>query len=161
MKRKINVAFLLLLLLALAACQTAAPAPEATVRDLLLSFFAIVKEAPENEMQFEIGVNGLTAVPADESFSGIWELRNAAGELRSAGEIFNLPAFSGENVLATWQGELEPGWYELTWGAPAYGGVVKLFEVVEENGRFSLGMRQYEFITTNYPPEMPPDMRTQ
>lgn len=162
MKQKmswIGLPLLFVLLVALVGCRTPAQPPEATMRELLLSFYAIVKDTPDNEVKVEVGVNGLTAVPADDAFSGIWELRDTAGVVRSAGEVFNLPAFSGERSIASWQGELEPGWYELAWGAPAYGGVVKVFEVVADNGRLQLGERQYEFITTNYPPVMPEDER--
>ena len=67
-----------------------------------------------------------------------------------------VPGFSrlaGEEILVTWEGVLDPGEYELTWGAPMYGGLVRRFEVVSASGGTRPGDYQEEFHTTEYPPE--------
>jgi hypothetical protein len=146
---------LLALVMVLGACRSQSPTEEVPVRQLLLNFFAIVKAAPEEMVQMEIGVSGVTELPDDPAFAGLWELRDAAGNRRAAGEIAELPRLAGEQVLVTWQGQLDPGRYELTWGAPEYGGLVKVFEIVEVDGHLQLGNHQDEYITTAYPPVMP------
>jgi len=147
--------FLLASALFLGACRSQPPTADVPVRQLLLNFFAIVKATPEEEVQMEIGVSGVNEVPADPAFAALWELRDEDGNLRAAGETPELPRVVGEQVLVTWQGQLTPGRYELTWGAPQYGGLVKVFEVVEVDGRLQLGNYQDEYITTVYPPVMP------
>jgi hypothetical protein len=151
MHNRTNIFAILCLLiggLALAACGARQPSPSPPIRELLFNFFAIVKDAPAEEVQLELGLSGVTLVPADPAFAGRWELRDDAGDLRAAGEIVELAEFAGERVLVIWQGRLDPGRYTLTWGAPAYGGLVKRFEIVTVDGRLQLGDHQEEFITT-------------
>lgn len=139
----------------LPACRTAAPAEDVPIRELVLNFFATVKATPAEEVRMEIGVSGVDVVPANPDFGGLWELRDADGNVRASGRMHELPEMVGENILFTVEEPLSPGRYELTWGAPAYGGLVKQFEVVAENGRLQLGSHQTEYITTAYPPVMP------
>jgi hypothetical protein len=41
---------------------------------------------------------------------------------------------SGRTGIGNLARAVNPGRYELTWGAPQYGGLVKVFEVVEVDG---------------------------
>lgn len=155
-KTKVNQLLpLLALLIFISGCQNSTSSADAPMRELILNFFAIVKNATGGEFQMEIGISGVNVVPQDESFAGLWELRDEDGNLRASGEIPQLAQMVGENVLVSWKGELEPGQYELTWGAPNYGGLVKAFSVVNEGGSLRLGDHLREHYTTAYPPVMP------
>lgn len=152
---KINLFPLVVLIMVLAGCQTAVPPQEPTQRELLFNFFAIVRTTADDAVKIELGLSGVTSVPGDEQFAGVWELRDENGALRAEGQVPRLAPFAGEYILITWQSELAPGQYELLWGAPNYGGLVQLFGV-EDDGRGGVRMgSQYEHITTDYPPVMP------
>jgi hypothetical protein len=152
---KINLFLLVVLIMVLAGCQTAAPPQEPTQRELLFNFFAIVETTADDAVKIELGLSGVTSVPGDEQFAGAWELRNENGALRAEGQVPRLAPFAGEYIPITWQSELEPGQYELLWGAPNYGGLVQLF-VVEGDGHGGVRIgSQNEYVTTDYPPVMP------
>lgn len=143
----------------LAGCQTAAPPQEPTQRELLFNFFAIVQTTADDAVKIELGLSGVTSVPGDEQFAGIWELRDASGALRADGQLSRLAPFAGEYIPITWQSELPPGQYELIWGAPNYGGLVQLF-VVEDDGHGGVRLgSQHEYVTTDYPPVMPDSLQ--
>jgi hypothetical protein len=158
---KINLFILTALIMVLVGCQTAVtPTPEPTQRELLFNFFAQVYTTPEAEVKIELGLAGVTSVPGDEQFDGVWELRDESGALRASGQISRLAPFAGEYVPVTWQSELEPGQYELLWGAPAYGGLVRLFTVEDDSqGGLRVGLQHHEYITTDFPPTMPDHLR--
>lgn len=122
---------------------------------LRLNFSALVSETPSGEYKIEFGVSSAKPVCAEDSISGQWELREADGDLRAKGKLLLVPETNDEDVLITWQGVLDPGSYELTWGAPDYGGLIKVFEVCQtENGTILKGAPA-EYYSNNYPPQMP------
>ncbi len=149
------VRFSLLIILFMSACSPAGTVEEIPERELTINFFALIKMSTENQVRMDIGVSSVSGPYEDPAFSGLWELRDEGGDLRASGLIESLPLVSGEEILISWEGVLEPGEYELTWGAPAYGGLVNQFEVVEENGVIKLGSHQNIHKTTAYPPVMP------
>lgn len=69
------------------------------------------------------------------------ELRDERGGFRASTSVAALPAMEpGEAVESgLWRGPLEPGAYELEWGAPGLGGSVTEFRVLERAGRLELG----------------------
>ncbi|RLC54092.1 MAG: hypothetical protein DRI80_19515 [Chloroflexota bacterium] len=96
--------------------------------------------------------------PGDEDFVGKWELTNEAGDLRASGTL-TIMGFveAGETTFPVkWEGELVPGAYTLTWGAPGYGLTMVRFTAVEHNGRLSIG-EQTTHTFDDYEPEALPD----
>jgi len=123
------------------------------VRELKLNFLALVSMDASEEVRLEMGAAAVGEAEADPALSGEWELRDEDGNLRASGRVLELSRFTGEEILVTWEGVLDPGEYELIWGVPMYGGLVRRFEVVSESGGIRLGDYQEEFHTTEFPPE--------
>lgn len=139
---------LVLSLVFLSGCGNKVP-----VRELKLNFLALASMNESEEVRLEMGISAVGEVEADPAFSGVWELRNDSGDLRASGQVAELSQQVGEEILVVWEGVLDPGHYELTWGAPMYGGVIRRFEVVSEGGDIRLGDYQEEFHTTEFPPD--------
>lgn len=157
MRRRLILIFLLSvgLLLVLAGCEQE-QAESIVVRDELVTFTTHLDVNDDEEVVVDLGVHsGSGPLAADETFGGRWELKSAAGQPRAAADVHEIDSVPGgtEKVIFTWSGELAPGKYEMTWGAPAYGGTMVEFEVVETaDGEIRLGDHQDIHNTTAYPP---------
>jgi hypothetical protein len=130
------------------------PAPA----DRLVTFYTIL-ESRDEQVIISLGINnsGTRPLPADDSFGGTWELAGPSGAKRAGGWIGSLAALPGdgeEKILGQWSGELEPGTYILTWGAPTYGSTADRFEVQVEAGQVRIGQHE-----SHMSPQYPPDRR--
>ncbi len=149
------------------------PASEsATVTPLGLTFFAIPQvEREEGEVSIELGVNindpKALARTDEEYFRAYWVLYDEQDELRARGEIeLNAETLRQQQTVQPgtasnvrypmqWWGELEPGTYDLVWGAPGYGATVDQFTLVEtEHGLQILEARSKTM--PRFPPELLP-----
>ncbi len=80
------------------------------------------------------------------------QLFDPNGDLLASVDLPQNPLMkSGETYpLVTWRGDLEPGKYQLEWGAPGYGGTISTFEVVTlDSGLISIGDQINTPITNN------------
>jgi hypothetical protein len=127
-------------MLALAGCSPfseAQPSPE-------LEFEIAMQLNADQEFHVSLGVRntGQRTFEGDSSFNGQMEVRYVpSGELRASAEVIPLRAiYPGETVWPLdWRAQLDPGTYELTWGAEQYGVATEEFDVVEKDGRLYLG----------------------
>ena len=140
MKTKLLSALLATMLLALVGCAAiSGPAPEAAKLRLKVE----VNVDADGRVALRFGAHnvGPADFPGDEDFVGEWKLTDQAGDLRASGTL-TIMGFveAGETTFPVkWEGELVPGAYTLTWGAPGYGLTLVRFTVVEHNGRLSIG----------------------
>lgn len=157
MHRKMILALVLISMMALGGVAGCRGEEEAPVRDEPATFIALLDVNRDEEVVIDLGLHsGSGPLPADDTFGGRWELREADGALRAAADVHELDSVPGgsEKVVFTWRGKLAPGAYELSWGAPDYGGTVVAFEVVaEEDGSLALGPHQEVSNTTAFPPK--------
>lgn len=146
--------FSVLALLALAACASTPNQTEPPIRDELVNFIIQPGTAPEGNLAIDLGVyNGGDIVPANDDFNGVWRLARD-GETRASGVVHQLQRLtSGETILMQWEGWVDPGSYELIWGAPGYGYTEANFEVLaDESGGLRIGDMSI-FETTADPPD--------
>jgi hypothetical protein len=103
-----------------------------------LTFDASMQENSDGKILISVGVcnTGSGRFKGDEYFNGIMELREADGDVCTQAEIYQFQALEhGESVFPlSWRGELYPGTYTLSWGAPAYGYTEVCFEISEYDG---------------------------
>lgn len=103
-----------------------------------LTFQASLQENLGGEYLISLGVcnTGLGMFEGDDNFNGVVEVRDKNGDICTRAEIFQFQALEhGESVFPiSWRGELLPGEYTLTWGAPAYGSTDVRFDVTEFDG---------------------------
>lgn len=141
----------------LGAC--AAPTQPPPSRTHGLQPVAQIEAAGEDEIQIKLGfVNGGTdPYPAVENLGAGWTLEAVPDEARAGGRVHMLSeiAPSSEFYPVIWNGQLDPGAYRLTWGAPDIGSTVVAFEVVQEEGRYRIGdMRQWVGVAFPAPAEI-------
>jgi len=157
MKTRLLSALTLVVLLALVGCTTS---PEPTSEAAELTLKVVVNTDADGEIVLRFGAHnvGPADFPGDEDFVGEWKLTDQAGDLRASGSLTIMGLVeSGETTFPVkWEGELVPGAYTLTWGAPGYGLTVVRFTVVEHNGRLSIG-EQMTHTFDDYEPEALPD----
>ena len=139
MKTELLSALTLFALLALVGC---AMIPEPTPGAAEPRVKVEVNMGADGEVILRFGVHntGPADFPGDEDFVGKWELSHDTGALRASGSLKIMgPLESGETTFpAEWKGELVPGAYTLTWGAPGYGSTVVNFTMVERDGALSI-----------------------
>lgn len=103
-----------------------------------LTFQASLQQNLGGEYLISLGVcnTGLGMFESDDNFNGLMEVRDKNGDICARAEIFQFQALErGESVFPiSWRGELCPGSYTLTWGAPDYGSTLVCFEVTEYDG---------------------------
>jgi hypothetical protein len=103
-----------------------------------LTFETSLQECLDGNILISLGVcnTGSGRFEGDEDFYGTMEMWDESGQVCTQAEIFQFQALDhGESVFPiTWRGELCPGVYTLTWGAPAYGYSEVCFEVTEYDG---------------------------
>ena len=150
MKTKLLSALLAMMLLALVGCAAiSGPTPEAAKLRLKVE----VNVDADGRVALRFGAHnvGPAGFPGDEDFVGKWELTNEAGDLRASGSLTIMGLLgAGETAFpAEWEGELVPGAYTLTWGAPGYGLTVVNFTVVEHDGRLSIGDQTTQTFDTH------------
>ncbi|MFO7663601.1 MAG: hypothetical protein R6X18_13550 [Chloroflexota bacterium] len=145
-----GMAFIILL----SGCQAFQAGEEVPVRDNLVTFIAAIKSNAEGKIAIKLGVsNAGNRIPADDQFMGTWQLTNAQGDMRAEGIINALPEMvSNEYWLAGWSSELDPGTYQLLWGAPGYGYTTIEFDVITAEGDGVRVGDQRIFFTTADPP---------
>jgi len=155
---------MLVVLLALVGCTFTVhrdhrTSPELTPEAADLRVKAEVNTDADGEVVLRFGAHnmGPADFPGDEDFVGRWELTDEAGALRASGSMTIMGIVeAGETAFpAKWEGELVPGAYTLTWGAPGYGLTVVNFTVVEHNGRLSIG-EQVTHVFDDYQPQQLP-----
>ena len=139
MRTKLLSAMIAMVLLALVGCAAiSGPTPEAAKLRLKVE----VNMDADGEVVLKFGAHntGPADFPGDEDFVGKWELSHDTGALRASGSLKIMgPLESGETTFpAEWKGELVPGAYTLTWGAPGYGSTVVNFTMVERDGALSI-----------------------
>jgi hypothetical protein len=142
---------LALLTFVMGAC--AAPTQPPPLRRHGLQPVALVDTVPDHELQIKLGFYnaGPEPYPAVENLGAGWTLEAAPDEARTGGRVHMLGeiAPSSEVYPVIWNGQLDPGAYRLTWGAPDIGSTVVAFEVFEEAGGYRIGdVRQW--VGTEY-----------
>jgi hypothetical protein len=98
-------------------------------------------ESGEFVITLKVRNDGAERTEARGDANARMELRDERGGMRASTSVAGLPAMEpGEAVEpGQWRGPLEPGAYELEWGAPGLGGSVTAFRVLERAGRLELG----------------------
>lgn len=126
------------LLMVAVSCSVA----EDSVQTPRLAFEAPMNVGSDEVLHVSLGVRnaGSRTFDGDEQFDGRMELRHISGDLRADAEIATLAALEpGEMAWSmSWEGELEPGAYRLTWGSDSYGFTTVDFTLVERDGRLYL-----------------------
>lgn len=143
----------LLILLALTACVSIPSRSEPPIPDSQVTFVIRPGTTTEGNLSFDLGVhNNGDFLPANDDFNGVWRLSRDS-ETRASGIVHQLQQLAaGETILMHWDGRVEPGEYELIWGATGYGHTEANFEVfVSESGGLRLGEMAI-FETTVDPP---------
>ena len=126
------LALALALILIMSGC-TADPTPR-------LSFATHLSVNPGDETVVvgEVRNSGWAPVRTLGILEGVLQVHDERGALVACAAVPELRASvvpGGSDFPLRWQGRLEPGRYELTWGAPDFGGVRSSFVLVEsENG---------------------------
>lgn len=161
MRKRSTLQLLIIFLLALAAlvaCDTGpAPTPTQPPTPLQANFYSRIETAGDHEIVIDLGVH-LTdgSLPAGESLDAYWRLADTEGTTRAHGFVDQLPeptsgASANQKVLAHWKGTLQPGAYELVWGAPSYGSTLDHFDVTLENGQVRVTNHQ-SLLSPEFPP---------
>jgi len=156
-KNKMMVMLITIALLALTGCSTS---PEPALETARLTFeVALRGEMDDGKIVARLGVRnaGNVEFPGDEAFGGVMELRDGSQALRSCGETMMMGRLAaGEATFPIeWKGELSPGAYTLTWGAPGYGATVVDFEVQESSGMLVIGEEVTRVLSTYEPQGCP------
>jgi hypothetical protein len=117
----------LLVVLLLAGCSR-------TPRNGRLAFELHLRVSDDGAAKISLGVHNASArgLPGDETFDGRMELRDGSGDLQAQADVGTLASIKPyESAFPTgWEGTLEPGAYQLVWGAPGYGAVSAEFPAV-------------------------------
>jgi len=133
MRSLVTVAALALALLSILTGCAADPPPR-------LTFATHMSVNPGNETVVvgEVRNAGYIHMRSLGALDGVLQIRDTGGALVACAAVPEFTAAvqpGGSDFPLHWQGLLDPGSYELTWGAPAYGGVRSGFALVErENG---------------------------
>lgn len=126
------LALALIVIVVLSGC-TADTAPHLTFATHLS-----VNAGNETVVVGEVRNAGYVPMRSLGALEGFLQVHDEAGALVACAAVpeFTAAVLPGDSDFPLhWQGRLEPGSYELTWGAPAYGGVRSSFALVEgENG---------------------------
>jgi len=133
MRSLLTVAALALAMLAiLSACAAD------TTTHLTFATHLAVNAADETVVVGEVRNAGYVPMRTLGALEGVLQVHDERGALVACAAV---PEFTGavlpggSDFPLHWQGRLEPGSYELTWGAPAYGGVRARFALMEgQNG---------------------------
>jgi predicted small lipoprotein YifL len=129
---------LVLILSVLLGCGTKGSlAPTPTPTDLVATPFTQIGVEGDKVM-IELGLNVVQPEDVDtreNPFLAHWELTNAQGEVLAQGSAEDVPSQSADvagnaRYIDQWQGVLQPGTYQVMWGAPGYGYTHDEFDVV-------------------------------
>lgn len=120
------------------------PAVEPAPETAQLTFEVHLGTDANDQLVARLGVrnSGIVAFLGDDAFEGVMDLRGEAGEPRAYVEMAELKQqlAPGESVFpAVWSGDLLPGAYRLTWGAPGYARTMIEFSVIERGSNYLLG----------------------
>ena len=155
MKRMESLIAMVVLLVAIGAC-VGLPA----YQPYQVRFWVDVTQAADGRSVINLKVHNTStggSASLDDANASM-ELRDEDGVLRASMQIFSLPALEQDQSadIAIWRGQLDPGSYQLFWGAPGLGHSVGTFNVSGMEGRLVLG----EVQTIAYPdremPSLPP-----
>lgn len=126
---------LLGLALLLAGCRlispTANPDPKAMAPVIQFSIEVGLGTDGDTRLGLTVENTGSRRFPGDEEFNGMMEIREFNLDMvRGGAEFKQLPALEpGEKqTVLEWQGNLDPGTYQVTWGAPGYEGSLVQFQ---------------------------------
>lgn len=142
-------------LLSVACTQNSSPASPPVDRHSV-SFVIRPATATEGGLALDLGLrNEGDPIPADETFNGVWQLTHE-GEARASGIVHQLQSLpTGETIIMQWEGRLEPGRYQLVWGAPDYGYSEASFAVTQsEAGILHIGELSATSFSTDPPVEV-------
>jgi hypothetical protein len=114
-------------------------APTPTPVDLVATPFTQV-DIQGDQVIIELGLNVVQPGEVDTLENPLlahWELAVVQGEVLAEGEVDEVPSQSSGTIgnaryIARWRGVLQPGTYQVTWGAPKYGYTLDEFVVVVE-----------------------------
>lgn len=129
---------LLLIVILLTGCGAATVSPPTmSPTPHLITFVAFPRATDAGETMIDLGLAnaGSQVLPANDAFGAVWQLIGPDQALRAGGRVEQTPLVPSDgqaHILITWRGELEPGAYQLTWGAPGYGATIDQFTVVRE-----------------------------
>jgi hypothetical protein len=130
-------------LLVLLALTVVACAPVLVTKSDRLVFQPEIFDDLTGEFVFSLKVrnDGDGVAPARPNANALMELRDEHGMLRASVYVTSLIAIEPGVTLdpAVWRGQLDPGFYQLYWGAPGLGHTQIHFVVDEVNGRPQLG----------------------
>jgi hypothetical protein len=130
-------------LLVLLALTVAACAPVLVTQSDRLVFQPEIYDDLTGEFVFSLKVrnDGDGVSPARPNANALMELHNEHGMLRASMHVTSLIAIEPGVILdpAAWRGRLDPGSYQLYWGAPGLGHTQIHFVVDEVEGRPQLG----------------------
>lgn len=117
---------------------------------------ATVHEAGESiEIQLGFTNNGRNAYPSVENLGAVWDLTMHPGDLRAGGEVHMMGEIAPSETFypVNWEGQLDPGAYRLTWGAPSIGSTVVTFTASQTDGRYQIDDVEQWMGTTFPAPE--------
>ncbi len=145
---------LVALILSIEGCASVAPTGVGRLKpDVRLSM------GEDGEALIRIGATnvGMNALPANETFQGVMEVRNGVGDLQSRIDVHKLGALKAgqTDMFSSLRARYEPGTYLLSWTAPAMGQITLEFDIMQQDGRTFLraDSRHIEPFTTYTLPE--------
>ncbi len=109
----------------------------------------------DGQALIRIGVTnvGTGALPANEAFQGVMEVRDGAGVVQSRIDAHKLGALEpGQtDMFGSLRTRYEPGTYRLLWNAPTMGQIALEFDILEQDGKMLLraDSRYIEPFTTH------------
>jgi hypothetical protein len=141
---RVLVSIAILSLLVIAGC-TADTTPRLTFATHLS-----LSAGNETVVVGEVRNAGYIPLHSHGALGGVLQLHDERGALVACASVpqFTASMRPGDSDFPlNWRGQLEPGRYELTWGAPDYGGVRSSFVLVQADD----GLRLQRGTTTKLP----------
>ncbi len=148
------IGLLVLLALTVAAC-----APVLVTKLDRLVFQPEIYDDVTGEFVISLKVrnDGDGRAPARPNANALMELRDEHGLLRASAHVTSLIAIDPGVILdpAAWRGRLDPGFYQLYWGAPGLGHTQMYFVVDEVDGRPQVGDMRIAHLPEQDMPTLP------
>lgn len=103
-----------------------------------------VNSNQRSHITLEVHNRSRSTFPGDKFFQGLMEIRSADGDLLARANTRQIGAINpgGSAFVIGWEGELQPGSYQLIWGSTPYGYSLTNFDVYTQNGRLQFGLEQ-------------------
>jgi hypothetical protein len=132
----------------------------ATPAELVVTFFSDANVSGDSQVAIRLAIDVIDPSrldAPDKPFRAYWRLIEPNGSVRFHGFVDDLSQgqrLEGSNarVLASWHCALEPGHYQVSWGAPGYGSTLDTFDVIVKDGRIVIENFS-SLVSGQFPPQ--------